>query len=237
MVAGAPAGGCRFHFLPRMAPSRKFPPDKSEILLMPPFEGLPLEAIRVPQSPQQLQGAWDDLHALRFVGFDTESKPTFLRGEVSAGPDVVQFATLDAGYVFLLRHPECHDLVRALLAAPALVKVGFGLDSDHTQLFRRLGARVTPVLDLDVLFHRRGYPRTLGVKGAMAVVARQRFTKSKHVTTSNWSLPELQPRQLLYAANDAHAALRVLDALALPESELPIAGEGFGPPPGRARRP
>lgn len=219
-----------------MAAARKFPPDKSEIQLLPPFEGLPLEAVQVPQSSEQLQAAWNDLSQRRFVGFDTESKPTFQRGEVSAGPDVVQFATLESAYVFQLRHPECHDLVRNLLAAPALVKVGFGLASDHTQLYRRLGARVTPVLDLDVLFHKRGYPRTIGVKGAIAVVSQQCFTKSKHVTTSNWSLPDLQPRQLLYAANDAHAALRVLAALALPESELPIVGDGFKTGPARTPR-
>jgi ribonuclease D len=37
--------------------------------------------------------------------------------------------------------------------------------------------------------------------------------KSKSVKTSNWALPALQPKQLLYAANDAYAALCVFEAM------------------------
>jgi hypothetical protein len=52
------------------------------------------------------------------------------------------------------------------------------------------------------------------------VAAGKSFSKSKRVTTSNWAVAELQERQLVYAANDAYAALKVLEALALPEDEL-----------------
>jgi ribonuclease D len=55
-------------------------------------------------------------------------------------------------------------------------------------------------------------------------VFKQRFAKSRHVTTSNWSQHQLTPQQLLYAANDAYAALKVLEALDLPREELPIMG-------------
>jgi ribonuclease D len=41
----------------------------------------------------------------------------------------------------------------------------------------------------------------------------RRFLKSKSVTTSNWAMKELTERQLLYAANDAYAALKVYHAL------------------------
>jgi ribonuclease D len=39
------------------------------------------------------------------------------------------------------------------------------------------------------------------------------FKKSKSITTSNWAAPELRPAQLLYAANDAFAALKIMEAL------------------------
>jgi ribonuclease D len=41
----------------------------------------------------------------------------------------------------------------------------------------------------------------------------RRFLKSKSVTTSNWAMKELTERQLLYAANDAYAAIKVYHAL------------------------
>jgi len=44
------------------------------------------------------------------------------------------------------------------------------------------------------------------------------------VTTSNWSQHRLTPQQMLYAANDAYAALKVLEALDLPRENLPIMG-------------
>lgn len=200
--------------------TRKMPPSKETIAEMPLFDGLPLDRIHVPRTPQALDAAWSDLGRCAFVGFDTESKPTFTAGEVSGGPDVVQFATPTSGWVFQLRHPECHDIVRRVLESADVVKVGFGLQSDHTQLKAKLGVVVRPVLDLDIVFRQRGYPRTIGVRGAMAVAAGRCFTKSKRVTTSNWSVAELDDRQLRYAANDAFAALKVLEALALPADEL-----------------
>ena len=200
--------------------ARKNPPTKEESALLPPFHGVPAERIHVPHTAEALAAAWAALGAAAYVGFDTESKPTFTAGEVSGGPDVVQFATSTDAWVFQLRDAACHDVVRRVLEAPDTVKVGFGLQSDHTQLKARLGVHVRPVLDLDIVFRQRGYPRTIGVRGAMAVAANLSFSKSKRVTTSNWSVAELQPRQLVYAANDAFAALKVLEALNLPEAEL-----------------
>jgi ribonuclease D len=42
---------------------------------------------------------------------------------------------------------------------------------------------------------------------------RRRLHKSKSITTSNWAADQLSERQLLYAANDAYAAIRVFHAL------------------------
>lgn len=200
--------------------SRKQPPSKDESALLPPFEGVTLAHIHVPHTASEIDAAWAELGRARFVGFDTESKPTFNAGEVSGGPDVVQFATSTDAWIFQLREAACEDVVRHLLESADVVKVGFGLQSDHTQLKARLGVQVRPVLDLDVVFHRRGYPRTIGVRGALAVAAGKGFSKSKRVTMSNWAVAQLEPRQLVYAANDAFAALKVLEALALPDDEL-----------------
>ena len=206
-------------------------PDKADLLDLPPFAGLGLAHIRLPRSDEELSAAWADLSAQRFVGFDTESKPTFAKGEVSGGPDVVQFATPTHAFVLQMRHAGSQDLVRQVLAAPAIIKVGFGVGQDQQQLQQRLGARAQPLVDLDVVFRRRGYQRTIGIKFAVAVVFNQRFIKSKRTTTSNWAQPQLEQRQLLYAANDAYVALRVLHALGLAEHQLPVWADGLPPPP------
>ena len=218
------------------SPAARPAPDKSALLTLDPVPGLTLAQVRAPSRDDELAAAWADLRAQRFVGFDTEAKPTFAKGEVSGGPDVVQFATASTAYVLQLRHAASEDLVRQVLAERAVIKVGFGLGQDQQQLQQRLGTIAQPLLDLDRVFRRLGHGRTIGIKTAVAIVFNQRFVKSKRVTTSNWARHPLEPRQLLYAANDAWVALRVLQALGLDEHELPIWPHGV-PPATDDRRP
>ena len=53
----------------------------------------------------------------------------------------------------------------------------------------------------------------MGVRGAVAVLFNKRFIKSRKASTSNWANPRLSEAQIIYAANDAYAALRVFKAL------------------------
>ena len=52
----------------------------------------------------------------------------------------------------------------------------------------------------------------MGVKKAVAGLLGRRLEKSKRVATTNWASHRLSERQMLYAANDAHAALCVYRA-------------------------
>ena len=58
-----------------------------------------------------------------------------------------------------------------------------------------------------------GYRGQIGVRGAIGVLLKQGFKKSKSITTSNWAAPQLRPNQLRYAANDAFAALKIMEVL------------------------
>jgi ribonuclease D len=58
-----------------------------------------------------------------------------------------------------------------------------------------------------------GYRNAVGAKSAVAMFFNRKLIKSKAVTTSNWAARDLTERQLLYAANDAYAALRIHHAL------------------------
>lgn len=71
------------------------------------------------------------------------------------------------------------------------------------------------MLDLNAVFREKGYRKDMGVRGAVAVVFNKRFIKSKKAATSNWANPKLTEAQIVYAANDAYAAMRVYAALGL----------------------
>lgn len=188
-------------------------PSKEQIALLPEFPRLGLDRISLVQTAAQAQAAAAVLRASPVWGFDTESKPTFVTGEVSEGPHIVQLATLERAWVFQLHGPECSAVVGELLASPNFVKAGFGLGDDRKRIVSKLGVEPQGVLELNTVFRQRGYRKDMGVKGAVAVLFAQRFIKSKKAATSNWAVPTLSPAQLVYAANDAYAAVAVWHAL------------------------
>lgn len=198
---------------------RKTGPNKAETDLMPPFDGLTLERIVIPDTAEAVAAAVAEIRAAGEAGFDTESKPTFKPGEVSSGPHLVQFALPDRAFLFQMHDSASRDAASLLLEDPAVLKIGFGLSADRSQIHARLGATLQAVLDLDHLFRRRGYNNSLGARAAVGLVLDLNFRKSKSVTTTNWSLPRLSDAQKLYAANDAYAALRVYLALTLTPQE------------------
>jgi ribonuclease D len=187
-------------------------PDKDAIAQLPVFERLGLDRIRLVTTAAQAKEAAASLQNASAWGFDTESKPTFKVGEVSDGPHIVQLATPQCAWVFQLLDPHCRDVVAQLLALPQATKVGFGLGDDRKRIVHKLGVEPANVLDLNTVFRERGYRKDMGVKGAVAVLFNQRFIKSKKASTSNWANPNLTEAQLIYAANDAYAAIRVWDA-------------------------
>jgi len=203
---------------------KKIAPTKEEIALLEPFVGLTLERIHVPTTTDEFASAAAEIKAAGIVGFDTESKPTFVVGDVSEGPHVVQFALHDKAYLFQLHRAEGMPYLLELLQSEELIKVGFGLKSDRGNILAKLGMHFNAVVDLNTVFHMDGYHKEMGVRAAVGLVLKKRFAKSRHVTTSNWSQPQLNPQQMRYAANDAYAALKVLEALNLRREDLPIMG-------------
>lgn len=203
---------------------KKASPTKDEIALMQPFVGLTLERIHVPATSEEFASATADIKAAGIVGFDTESKPTFVTGDVSEGPHVVQFALHDKAYLFQVHRTEGMPYLIELLHSDEVIKVGFGLKSDSGQIFKKLGVKFEGVADLNTVFSMKGYRKEMGARAAVGLVFDQRFAKSKKITTTDWSQRELTPQQMLYAANDAYAALKVLEALNLRREDLPIMG-------------
>lgn len=199
-----------------MTPREQHPtPSKDEIALLQPFERLGLDRIVLVSTAAQAREACAELIDNAVWGFDTESKPTFFKDQVSDGPHIVQLATLQRAWVFQLHDLACREQAAALLADARYTKAGFGLGDDTKRIVSKLAVEPAAVLELNTVFRERGYRKDMGVKGAVAVLFNRRFLKSKKAATSNWANPHLSEAQLVYAANDAYAAARVFDELGL----------------------
>jgi RNA polymerase sigma factor for flagellar operon FliA len=187
---------------------------------LPLYQGVALADVVLVESAAAAAEACRVLLAEAVLGFDTEAKPTFAKGEVSTGPHLIQLATEERVYLFPVRPQMDYSGLRQILESPRILKAGFGLGSDLAQLRARLGIEAQGILDLSRALPGEKPKQTMGAKTAVARYLGQRMQKSKHITTSNWAHPRLNERQMLYAANDAQAALRVYRA-ALAEGHLP----------------
>ena len=190
-------------------------PDKEQIALLEPFDRLGLNQIQVVSTQEQASTALGELSRATALGFDTESKPTFAKNELSDGPHIVQLATLHKAYIFQLHDADCRRVVAQLLESGAIIKAGFGLGDDRRRLISKLGVDPQGVIDLNTVFRSKGYRKDMGVRGAVAVIFNKRFIKSRKATTSNWANARLTEAQQIYAANDAYAAMRVFKELGL----------------------
>lgn len=181
-----------------------------DAVALPAYAGLGLSQVSVVATSAQAEAARRVLEQADALGFDTESRPTFIRGQVSSGPHLVQLATDDHCYLYQVDHLDAFDDLAALLASPRLVKAGFGLGDDLRRLASKCGIACAGTVDLAQRL--RSGRNAVGVKSAVADLLGQQLQKSKKVATTNWSSRVLSERQILYAANDAHAALRVYRA-------------------------
>jgi RNA polymerase sigma factor for flagellar operon FliA len=184
---------------------------------LPPYEGIALADVHLVRTSEDAQAALGALLAADTIGFDTESKPTFQKGEASTGPHLVQLATDQHAYLFqfgakatagapysdVLLH-----VLREVLEAPGILKVGFGLGDDLRRLRAKLGIETRNVIDLATAL-RRGERNAWGAKTAVARFFGRRLQKSRRITTTNWAMPRLSEQQIQYAADDAHVALRI----------------------------
>lgn len=188
-------------------------PSKAESALLPPFPELPLEHIYLPKTEEECAKAVEEIMAAGITGFDTEAKPTFRKGQKSGGPHLVQFSLSNKAFLFQVENKVCEQAAAKIIESKDALKVGFGLKNDQSQIRNRFGIELNHVIDLDQIYSKIGYLRQIGVRGAIAVQLQQSFKKSKSITTSNWAQATLNTRQILYAANDAYAALMIMESL------------------------
>ena len=176
---------------------------------LPLYEGIALADILLVDSPAAAAAALTALLSTDAVGLDTESKPTFTKGEISSGPHLVQLATDAKAYLFPVERLPSLDGLKAVLESERILKVGFGLESDLARLKTKLGIDAKHVLDLAHALRSADRKNMVGAKSAVASYFGRRLQKSKRTSTSNWAHPRLTERQMLYAADDAQVALRV----------------------------
>ena len=171
---------------------------KTEIneLPMRQYEG-PIVLCRTPE--EAAREAARLLKEETLLGFDTETRPAFRRGE-SYDPSLVQLA--GANDVVLFQISRCGPVpeLLAILSAPNVVKAGVAIGRDVEELRELAPFRPAGFVELADVARRAGV-ENLGLRGMAALLFGFRISKKEQV--SNWARKELTPSQQRYAATDA----------------------------------
>lgn len=186
-------------------------PTKEQINRLPLYVGLKPSDISIIETKLEANEAIKALEVESYLGFDTESKPIFKRGEISSGPTLIQLATESSGFLFPVRFSAALSAAGVILNNQSIQKVGFGLKGDNKEL-RKLNINLSNTLDLSLELKRlTGDKDPIGARAAVAMVLYKRLGKGAQ--RSNWGQYPLQQHQILYAANDAHCAICVKKCL------------------------
>jgi hypothetical protein len=191
---------------PKPKPIARLPEQYRRMIAKEEIANLPLRRydgeVRVVNTAEALAEAMHDIRRESVVGFDTETRPAFQKGE-SYLPSLVQVATARRVYLLQVQQLDCSRELAELLADPRIVKAGVALAGDIGQLKRLFPFAAAAVVDIGQIAKRHGNKQS-GLRNLAALFLGWRMAKGAR--TTNWSAPSLTPAQIGYAATDAWAS-------------------------------
>lgn len=155
--------------------------------------------VRLVGTPAEADRAMADIRAERVVGFDTETRPAFIRGQ-SYLPCLAQVATSRAVYLFRLQQVDVSNHLGELLATNETVKAGVALADDLRRLRQLFPFEANRLIDPGIVASGHGLAQT-GLRNLAGIFLG--FRVPKGARTSNWAAARLSPAQISYAATDA----------------------------------
>jgi ribonuclease D len=174
----------------------------------------------------ELAQALADIRQERVTGLDTETRPSFRKGEFHL-PCLAQVATARAVYLFPLRHIEAFPALTELLSEARIAKAGVALADDLRALRKMFPFTEKHIVDIGNAARRCGLEQT-GVRNLAAIFLGFRIPKGAR--TSNWAATRLTEAQVTYAATDAwvcrelYLRMESLGLSLLPQQAHPAAG-------------
>ena len=159
-------------------------------------------AVALAETPDALERAWQELRGEPIVGWDTETRPSFRKGEWHP-PALLQAAGARTVHLLRLQRIDCAATVRALFAERGIVKAGISVADDLMQLGGTVpDLQAQSVVDLGLAARRAGLEQT-GLRNLAAIFLGFRLPKG--TKTTNWAAARLTAQQIGYAATDAWA--------------------------------
>lgn len=180
---------------------------KEEIASLP-IEEFPGRIITI-QTEAEAAKAVDYLLGFDKIGFDTETRPSFRKGQ-HYKISLMQISTEDTCFLFRLNYIDMPDSLKDFLKSKGILKIGLSLRDDFGAIRKRTNVEPANFLDL------QNYVGQFGIEDASlqkiyAILFNKKISKGQRL--SNWEADVLTESQKKYAALDAWACLKIYNLL------------------------
>jgi ribonuclease D len=155
--------------------------------------------IKVVSNLYETENAVKNLATFDLLGFDTETKPAFYKGQKHKIA-LLQLSSSITTYLFRLHATGIPDCLAQLLENEDIKKIGAAVHDDIKGLQHIRRIKPSGFIDLQHIVSNYGI-QDKSVQKIAAIVLNARISKSQRLT--NWENEELTDLQQLYAATDA----------------------------------
>lgn len=178
-----------------MSPSVKITKEEVNALPLKAYEG----PVTVVDNDQKLAAALKELKRETILGFDTESRPAFKKGQ-NYPASLIQLAGADTIWLFQIQSLSKLEPLWRLLANRKVVKAGVAIADDIKKLQDLHDFKPGGFVEIANLTQQAGILNT-GLRSLAGMLLG--FRISKRAQVSNWAKPVLSESQIQYAATDA----------------------------------
>ena len=160
-------------------------------------------------TPGETEKAVRYLLSQPILGFDTETRPSFKRGQQHK-VSLLQVSTPDTCFLFRLNHTGLTPALIELLEDDTIPKIGLSWHDDLNAL-RKIGEFKTGSF-IDIQDHVRELGiEDLSLQKLYANLFGQKISKRQQL--SNWEADILNEKQKMYAATDAWACIMIYNEI------------------------
>ena len=177
------------------------------------INALPLRAFEgktiIVSEEKKIIHAFDEISEHKVVGFDTETKPVFVRGQQNKVA-LMQIALPHKVFLVRLKQTGITPHVVEFLESDQILKAGVALRDDIKALQKLKHYTPGGFIELAQMSKQAGL-EVESVKKLTALLLGFRISKSAQ--TSNWEAEVLHEKQISYAATDAWVCLQIYNKL------------------------
>ncbi len=161
------------------------------------------------EKTEEVAPAVSSLRQCDVIGFDTETRPSFKKGQTNT-VSLMQLSTRDTCYLLRLNHVGLTDDLKMLLEDPGSLKIGLSIHDDFHNLSRLADIVPKGFIDLQN-YVKRFHISDNSLSKIYGIVFGKRISKGQRLT--NWEASQLTDNQQAYAALDAKACIDIYDRI------------------------